>query len=80
MSDNNNKPIDVNVSLSGDNPSAALALLYLQSIDLTGKKPAEIAVIYKNALDEIRSTLEKIKTDNLNAGLADYLDVMGFNQ
>lgn len=72
--------IDTRISFSSNETPTALALLYLQQTDLTGKSPSEIALIYQSAFEEISDTLDRINSAKTSEGLAEYFKTRGINQ
>lgn len=56
-------PSDTHLSAFPSNRMQALAFLYVQSQDLTGKTPADIQTMYFDALTELRQDyLAKVKS------------------
>lgn len=51
------------VTQSNGNLPETLALVYIQSLDLSGKKPAEIYDIYEKALEEFKAIVEERKQE-----------------
>lgn len=51
----------INLSTFPKNSSQALAMVYLNSLNLTGKSPEDIVRIYNDAYERIEAEQEKIK-------------------
>lgn len=63
----------INFSTFPNKSAQALAMVYLNSLDLTGKSPEDIVHIYNDAYERIEAEQEKIKGETSNESIDEFL-------